>query len=489
MARLRIAARIASPALLAVVGCAGDERGVGDRESDVRAVDGRYISWVEHRIDDSALASLRLRGADGLELADLDADGREDVVAVHEDSSHVRLSFATDDPDRWRSVTLASGVPVSGVEDAAVADLDGDGDPDLVVACEDGHLAYFDNPGGSRARTPSAWQRGIPTRTRDRGSWIRVYAADLDEDPALEVIATNKSIPMPGGYGSMDVPRTPVSIFDPDGSPLDLEGWRETRLGEYVVPVNARPVDLDGDGDLDVVAGSRGEARLVVHERVDEGHAEGYSDGKGETGGWRARPVSLANPLRLPLPRLPKRLSGFALAIADLDGDGRLDLVANDTPWSVVWLAQPRRLDEPWRAHRIASTPPDSPNALTLVDVNGDGRLDLFSGGYSQDPRETETVEPGLLHRAGGLFWFEQPADPRDDWIRHDVSRRVRAMYDVFVPRDLNGDGLVDLIGTRGNSGALDGVFWLEQRRTERPVTVFRTAWSEDSRQLPPLFP
>ena len=455
------------------LGCTRDERGVGDRLSEARAEDGRFISWVEHRIDDSALAGIRLRGADGLTIGDLDGDGFYDLVAVHEDSDHLRLSFGTGDPDDWRSITLAEGALVAEVEDSALADLDADGDLDLVVACEDAHLAYFENPGGAPARIASAWRSVIPSATRGRGSWIRVYAANLDGDSSLEVVATNKSIPMPSGKGSMDVPSTPVSIFEIDGDPLDPDAWRETPLAEYVVPVNARPVDLDADGDLDVLAGSRGESRMIVHESREDG--------------WVAWPIAPANPQPIRWLGLPKGLSGFELAFADLNADGRLDIVVNDTVWSIAWLEQPERFDAPWTAHRIGWALPDSPNALALVDVDGDGRLDLFSGGYSEDPRETETPDPGLLHRGGGIWWFEQPADATEAWTRHDVSRRVRGMYDVFVPRDLDGDGLVDFLGTRGNSGDLDGVFWLRQRRTEAPAPVFQSAWKTDSRQLPPF--
>ena len=58
------------------------------------------------------------------------------------------------------------------------------------------------------------------------------------------------------------------------GDPLHPDGWRETVLGTYSVPQNAEPVDLDGDGDLDIVGGSRGEARLVYFENVSAGALE-----------------------------------------------------------------------------------------------------------------------------------------------------------------------------------------------------------------------
>jgi hypothetical protein len=466
--------------LVGAGGLACDAPPSADAPTLVRAEDGRFIRWVEHRIDDSELSGgVRLRGADGLEVADFDGDGREDLVAAHEDSNHLRLSFASEDPDVWETVTLAEGGAVGGVEDSAVGDLDADGDLHLVVACEEGLLVYFENPGGDDARLPERWQRVVPAGVRGRGSWIRVYLIDWFGDPTPEIVATNKSIPMPSGRGSMDVAKTPVSIFRLTGDPIDPSAWVEIPLGYYRVPVNARPIDLDADGVDEIVIGSRGEARMEIARRT------GAAGGSQEAS-FSLERLETAGHLAFPLPAIPKRFSGFEIVPADLDGDGRVDLVTFETPWSIVWLEQPEALGDAWEVHPISAVFPDSPTALTLVDIDGDGRLDLFSGGYSDDPREADARDPGLFHRAGGLFWFEQPEDPRTPWIRHDISRRTRGMYDVFVARDMNGDGLVDFVGTRGNSGALDGVIWLEQRRSTEPARAFESAHPDDSRQLPP---
>ena len=173
---------------------------------------------------------------------------------------------------------------------------------------------------------------------------------------------------------------------------------------------------------------------------------------------------------------------------ADLSGDGLIDIAIRDNQRGVVWLEQPSdgaTSGEPWRAHEIGDLLPDRLVGLILTDINGNGRLDLFSGAYSGDPRDNDIVDPAPDHRAGRLSWFEQGDDPAGDWVRHDVSRRIRGMFDKFIARDMDGDGDVDFVGTRGNSILYDGVFWLEQVRSDEPLPAFDQARETESRQLP----
>ena len=242
---------------------------VADRLVEAQDTGGRYISWQEHRIDDQALAGgVPLRGADGLQMADLDRDGHLDIISVHEDSHHVRVAYASDDPDTWFRLSLAEGAEARAAEDVAIGDLNGDGFADAVIACEQGHLLYLQNPG---SRTPGntvrgwRWDRVIPEVTRGRGSFIRVFLADLNGDGRLDVLATNK-----GSGRSKEAiaekPETEISWFETPDDPLDATGWAEHVLGSVKVPINAQPIDLDRDGDLDVFAGSRGESRVFWFE-------------------------------------------------------------------------------------------------------------------------------------------------------------------------------------------------------------------------------
>ena len=408
--------------------------------------------------------------------ATLDNDGHEDIVSVHESDSeydstvpdpdyvpdaegHVRVAFGSADPDAWTNVTIAEGADAPAPEDAAIADVNGDGHLDVVVAAELSHLVYLQNPGADVRR--AAWPRLILPMTEGRGSYIRVFLADLDGDGVPEMTAPNKGAqrPAPADFARS----TPVSIFSVRGDPLEGGNWTETVLGRYSVPQNAEPVDIDGDGDLDIVVGTRGENRLLFFENPGDGSLD-----------FREHAIGIYG----------ARAAGFNLEYADLNRDGRLDIIGAATGGPRVAGAaradrrrverasdrqlRPRQHDRPrGGGHRRRRRPRRHGRQLQpRPPREGDGEVD----------------EDDALGRIG---WFEHPGDAAGEWRRHDVSRRKRGMYDKFIARDVDGDGDVDFVGTRGNSAPYDGVFWLEQVRSDTPRPAFERARTEDSPEMP----
>ena len=443
----------------------GASAGVGDTMTAAKLADGKYISWREQIIDDEDKSGgLRLRGSQSLQVADFDKDGHLDIVSAHRESSHIRIAFGSDDPGEWFRLSLAEGAEAGGVADVAVADLNADGFPDLVAACEKGHLLYLENPGGTVRGW--RWGRKIPTDPSVGRSFVSVAIADLNGDARPEIVAAYRHSSTGDDPAMGTDAEGAVSWFEIPENPL-AAAWRENVLLTVSNPVTAKPADLDGDGDVDLFAASRGEEPIFWLENL------GDED-----------PAFQRHPIRVPEGNELDQV-GSAVGFPDLNSDGRLDVVLIKKPHSLVWLEQPADPAGLWNLHSIGTIAPDEPVGLVLADVNDDGRQDVVTGSASAGPHEEDGEDVSASDPAGTLAWFENPGETTTVWERHDISRRKRGKFAAFVPQDMDGDGDVDFVVTRGHSGEFDGVFWLQQLHSRKPVKVFTPARDSDSDPLP----
>jgi hypothetical protein len=295
------------------------------------------------------------------------------------------------------------------------------------------------------------------------------------------VVSPNKGAQNP----RRDQAPTAISWYEIAGDPLDGHSWREHELTRVRWPINSQPVDLDADGDTDIVGGSVGETRIIFFENIG-------SKGKAF---FKEYPIKIAGTSLSGEERPADRrkdqgalVSGFNMDFVDLSGDGRLDIVTFESSASVgrsvVWLEQPNSAGGAWRLHEIGDYHPDQVVGLLAADINGDGFPDVMTGGYSSGARDAD-VDTSGKSASGRLAWFENPRDARGAWIRHDISRRRRGMFDKFIRLDLDRDGDADFVSTRGNSAPYDGVFWLEQVRTATPMRAFVPARERESPEVP----
>jgi hypothetical protein len=183
--------------------------------------------------------------------ADLDGDGDLDFASANTNGDTL-TAFFQKSPGAFEPAPLVLGGPptTDGAFFAAAGDLDGDGDLDLVSTNAGSHTAtvfFQDTPGGFDP-VPLVLG-GAPTTSGPRDLGI----ADLDRDGDLDLVWVN----LFSDNVTVFFQRCP-GVFDPVplalGGPPTIDG-----------PVSVAAVDIDGDGDVDIVSGGIESRNLAIY--------------------------------------------------------------------------------------------------------------------------------------------------------------------------------------------------------------------------------
>jgi hypothetical protein len=263
-----------------------------DREDELYLNDGaaRFTNASERLVPQDV--------SNALAVLDLNGDGAPDLLTGNIGMNRVLIN---DGRGRFRDETAARWVQEgeSRTQDLELADVDGDGDLDVVVGNE-GQNGLFANEGG---RLVDLTARSLPVRL-DETREIR--AADVDGDGDLDLAVANVRFILD------ESPQDYVLFNDGSGrfAAVDSAGFAEDARSNFTIQL----VDLDRDGDLDALAPS------TVFPRGPEDAPGDYlalvNDGSG----------SFAAAVRGTVVPASADGNGFDVEVADLDGDGIEDL-------------------------------------------------------------------------------------------------------------------------------------------------------------------
>lgn len=375
------------------------------------------------KTDDSAATGCPA-AVPGPQTADLDGDGAPDLAfAQTEDASG---SYRATSPVLWGEAgwTTQTDYPSTGADDVAMADLDGDGWPELILASvSDGEaravdsLVYRGSAAGPVADDPI-------TLPGVGASAVTVY--DVDQDGHLDLFLSNRY----DGEGFSEASYTVDSTLYLGSADGPSEG--RALSVETLGAADARFGDLDQDGWTDLVVASG--TLFADTSQIFRGGADGFSP-------WQALPTEAPEGVEL----------------ADWNGDGWLDIFfsnfyadfALDIDSPLYWGGP-----DGYAADRVSWIPTHGATEALAADLDGDGCLELvvanaMTGSFTE-----------LQYATDSEVWRGSPDGPTEIWASLPTTSAAAASAG-----DLDGDGDLDLVfanrySADGEVGADSVIYW-----------------------------
>ncbi|WP_339698862.1 T9SS type A sorting domain-containing protein [uncultured Marixanthomonas sp.] len=338
---------------------AADINGDGNNDVLVSYFDG--ISWFENMDGAGMFGSEQplttgLGQSFSIVAADIDNDGDMDVLATSFDNRLVMWFENTDGQGNFGTQQIIDDNGTGeGADNAIAADVDGDGDLDVIAGFNLDYVAWYINLDGTGNFGP----RQVITNTVTNGRSIQ--AADFDGDGDID-IATSSS-------GSITVAWFENTDGEGTFGPVQIISGAASAVETIFV------VDLDGDDDMDIVAGTPADDIISWYENTD---------GLGSFGSIQI-------------------ISNEAVFIRDVlsidvDNDGDMDVVsASAEDDKIAWYENVDGTGS-FGGQQIIDSNLENPRTLYAADLDGDGYKDVLSG--------TRTIEP-----TAKLVWYKNQTD------------------------------------------------------------------------------
>ena len=294
-----------------------------------------------------------------------------------------------------------------------IADFDGDGKPDLATAGSANYptstVSVMRNTGGSGNMSFST-NMDLPVATN--GNAYYLATGDIDGDGKLDLILTSIVT------NTLSVYRNTSTVGAISfGARIDFATNRD--------PYGLAVGDLDGDGKPEIAVANFFDNSVSVFSNNSSPGIVSLATGTTMTTG----------------------LAPHSVSIGDLDGDGKPDLaVANTLSYSVALfrnLSSPGTLSFSARTDIVTGT--DEPYSIKLADLDGDGKMDLAVNNDNFNLTTPATVSCSLFknNSSPGTFLF----GPAGNYGAGNV-------FELSIG-DLNGDGRPDLVSPAATSGLI----------------------------------
>lgn len=359
-----------------------------------------YLNQTTHRTalissQQETILSVQ-RSARAVWTADMDKDGRKDILSV----SLNQVSWYRNEgglPPRFTMYTVANNLEAGRW--VATGDLDGDGDADLVVAdTRASNIWWYENLLTQPGAPPNFAARLVTNQTQDPRT---VLPGDLDGDGDLDLYSSSN------GDNS-------VFWYENNGA-RPPQFVRRLVSNQAFYARSAYAADLDGDGDLDLMSASASDNEVSWYENRG-GAPPTFTEHLIASAMWGARHVHAE----------------------DIDMDGDIDVLSGSELNNTIAWYENRGGAPPTFVTRYVSQRAWGTHAVYTADVDKDG-----------DPDVVAANEGG-----NNVAWYENLGGASPVFAEHLISTNNMASHGVFAD-DLDADGDVDVLAASRADGKI----------------------------------